>query len=130
MFLLVLLQQIRWTPLQNDADLLYAAEIQRWAPLTKLRRSDRVEGQDNGYGGDTQDIDGGGSPTMYWDLFVSDSKQSHTFYKLQTGETYCIRVRSGVSRSKWGKASRAMFVKLQQQQQTGMKMRKAKQQTV
>lgn len=119
--------QIKWTPLQNDADLLYGAEIQRWEPLLKPKQrgmeSSKVTDTGDLHDNDRQSQQPGGFTTAYWDLFVSDSKQSYTFYKLQPGETYCVRVRSGVSKSKWGKASRALFVKLQQPDK---KKRKAK----
>lgn len=117
--MVLFMPQIKWTPLQNDADLLYAAEIQRWEPLQKPKQRGMESSKAADTGGDLHDNDSqlqqtDGITTAYWDLFVSDSKQSHMFYKLQSGEMYCVRVRSGVSKSKWGKASRALFVKLQQ----------------
>lgn len=94
-------KQIKWTPLANDSDLLYAAEIQHWCPPTrnsncKLVRDNEAE----------QHLQG------WWDLSVSDSKNGHRFHRLRSGEIYCVRVRCGFRKTQWGDPSRPLFVKL------------------
>ncbi|TYZ64004.1 hypothetical protein PybrP1_004139 [[Pythium] brassicae (nom. inval.)] len=67
--------EIKWTPLSNDTDLVYAAEIQHWSAAFKTESS---SGEMNS---DDRELDRLGKPG-HWDLSMSDSKSTHRFHRL------------------------------------------------
>lgn len=93
--------QIKWTPLANDGALLYAAEIQLWGDLSQVDTDATFDHEDQQQ-----------QPPPNWEIYVCDGKSGHSFYNLHAGKTYCIRIRAGFTKTKWGKPSAPIFAKV------------------